>query len=282
MGPVSGPACAGVGPVCTGRPTDLCRAGVPGVVAVMGKSHATCGLISGVGLAALVPTAPWPIRALVVVTAGGASLLPDLDHPAATAARSLGWFTKVIAIGIDQASLALYYATAAAGDHPERKSGHRLATHTVPFCLLAGGLVALLGLVSPVAVAVACALLAGLLAQGIKVAGTGLFWCAGAVSWWVFSHDPGWSWLVSVAVTVGCLIHIWGDWCTNSGVPVLWPLVSQGKRWRLVHAPVTFAAGDAVETGLVRPLLVVGLVVAVGWETGLLGVVVEAIREMRT
>lgn len=249
---------------------------------MLGKSHAICGLLAGVGLDALIPTAPLPVKGLVVLSAGGAALLNDLDHPAATAARSLGIVTKVIAIGVDQASLALYYATATAGDPPDRKSGHRLATHTVPFCILAGGLIAVLGLVSPIAVAVVVALLAGLLAQGIKVAGTGLFFTTLAVSCWVLTQEPGWSWLVSLAVTVGCLVHLAGDWVTNSGLPVLWPLVSQGKRWRLVHAPVTFAAGDAVETSLVRPLLVVGLIGAVAWETGLLGVVVEAWWRSRT
>lgn len=232
-----------------------------------------CGLISGVVLGAVVPSAPWPIRALVVVTAGGASLLPDLDHPSATAARSLGLLTKLIAHGVDHLSLILYYSTATAGDPPERKSGHRLATHTVPFCLLAGGLVALLGWVSPIADALCVALLAGLLAHGIKVAGTGLFWTAGAVSWWVFAHDPGWSWLVSLAVAVGCLIHLWGDWLTNSGVPVLWPLVSQGKRWRPVHAPATFAAGSPEETAIRWLLLYPSLLLAVAWETGLLAAI---------
>lgn len=248
----------------------------------MGKSHATCGLISGVGLAAVVPSAPWPIRALIVVTAGGASLLPDLDHPSATAARSLGVVTKVIAHAVDHASLTLYYATALPGDSPNRESGHRLGTHTVPFCLLAGGLVALLGLVSPIAVALAVALLAGLLAHGIKVAGGGLFCLAGLVSWWVFSHDPGWSWLVSLAVTIGCLVHLWGDWLTVSGLPLLWPLQSQGKRWRLVHAPATFTAGSPEETAVRWLLLYPCLALAVSWETGLLGVLLEAIVRAKT
>ena len=241
----------------------------------MGRSHAICGLISGVGLDALASSAPLPIKGLVVITAGGAALLPDLDHPSATAARSLGIVTKLIAALVDRACLALYYATATPADPPDRKSGHRLGTHTVPAGLLAGGVTAGIGWVSPVAVAVVVALLAGLLAHGVKVAGTGLFWTAGIVSLWVFYQETGWSWLVSLAVTVGCLIHIWGDWCTNSGVPALWPITSRGRRWRLVHAPVTFRAGDAVETAVVRPLLYVGLAVAVAWETGLIQAIVR-------
>jgi membrane-bound metal-dependent hydrolase YbcI (DUF457 family) len=242
----------------------------------MGKSHALCGLISGVGVSALAPSAPLPIRALVVVTAGGASLLPDLDHPSATAARSLGVVTKVIAHAVDQASLTLYYATALPGDSPNRESGHRLGTHTVPFCLLTGGLVALLGWVSPITAALAVALLAGLFAHGVKVAGGGLFCLTFAVSWWVFTHDPGWSWLVSLATTIGCLVHIWGDWMTNSGVPVLWPLRSHGKRWRLLHAPATFAAGSPEEKAVRWLLLYPILALSVAWETGLLAAVITA------
>lgn len=245
---------------------------------MLGKSHALCGLIAGVGMCSAVPSAPLPVKGLVVVTAGGASLLNDLDHPSATAARSLGIVTKLIAHGVDRASLAIYHASRLPADPVERKSGHRLWTHTVPSCLLAGLLVGLLVLVSPVACAVACGLLAGLLAQGVKVAGGLLGLVTFVVTWWTVTQYPGWSWLVPLAVTVGCLVHIAGDWVTNSGVPALWPLESRGRRWRLVTCPVTFAAGDSVETMFVRPGLVVCLVLVTGWETGLLGLVVTAFR----
>lgn len=79
-----------------------------------------------------------------------------------------------------------------------------------------------------------------------------------------------------VAVSLGCLVHVLGDWLTDSGVPLLWPVVSQGKRWRLVRSPAPFSAGDHVETGIVRPLLWAGLLVSVSCVTGVLPVLVSA------
>lgn len=243
----------------------------------MAPQHATCGLLAGVGVAAFIPAAPWPIRVLVVIVTGGAALLPDLDHPQATAAKSLGPVTKVIAIGVDRTSVAVYHATRAAGDPRDRHGGHRLLTHTVPWCLVVGVLVGLLGVVSPIGLAVSCGLLAGLLALGFKQAGFGLAVATGGVSWWLLDHDPSWSWVVPVAVTAGCLVHLAGDAVTPSGVPILWPLKVGGQRWRMVSTPVTFDAGGTEETMLVAPLLVLGLLVAVAQVTGVLPVVLAAV-----
>lgn len=249
------------------------------VAIVMGRQHAACGLLSGVGFTACLSGAPIGIRALVVIVSGGAALLPDLDHPSATAARSLGVVTRLLAHGVDHLSLMIYHATRSPGDVADRRSGHRLFTHTWPACLLAGLLVGFLAVVSTVALAVTCGLLAGLLALGFRTAGFGIAVSTLAGSWWLLDHYSGWSWTVPVAVTVGCIVHTLGDWVTNSGVPLLWPLVSQGKRWRLVHAPVTFSAGDAVETRLVAPLLVVCLVVSTAQVTGVLPAVISAVSK---
>lgn len=212
-----------------------------------------------------------------MVVCGGAGLLCDLDTTQSTAAKSLGLVTKLIARGVAAGSLVIYHATRSPGDVVDRKSGHRAASHTIPFCVLAGGLVGLLCLLSPIAAAVSCALLGGLLACGFRKAGLLLAVSTGAVSWWTLTSYSGWSWLLSVAVFVGCLVHILGDTITCSGTPILWPLVSGGKRWRLVSTPITFTAGDSVETGVVAPLLVVSLVVAVSAVTGLLPAVVSAV-----
>lgn len=244
---------------------------------MLGRQHALSALLVGVGMTAAIPGAPIPVQALVVVITGGAGLLPDLDHPAATAARSLGWVTRFLALGVDRMSLAIYHASRTPGDVADRHSGHRLVTHTAPGALFLGALAGAAAWVSPVAAVVTCALLAGLLSLGLRVAGIGLALAGGGLAWVVVSQYPGWSWLVPVAVTVGCLAHVAGDWVTNSGVPILWPLVSDGKRWRLVHAPVTFAAGDSVETLLVAPALLVSLVLATATVTGVLPAVVSAV-----
>lgn len=243
----------------------------------MGRQHSLCGLLAGVGLAAVLPAAPIEIRGLLVIVTGGAALLPDLDHPGATAAKSLGLLTKAVAFGIDRLAVAAYHATRAPGDSASRHGGHRLLTHTVPWCVLVGGLVGLLGWVSPVALAVSCGLLGGLLGLGLRVAGVGLAVATAVVSWWAFAQHPGWSFTVAVAVCLGGLVHLAGDAVTPSGIPLLWPLVSRGERWRMVHTPVTFTAGDSVESMLVAPLLVLGLVVATAQVTGVLPVVIAAV-----
>lgn len=242
----------------------------------MGRQHALTGLLAGVGIAALIPAAPLPIRALAVIVTGGASLLPDLDHPSATAARSLGLLTKTIAKLIDRMSLVIYHATREPGDPAGRASGHRLFTHTVAGCLLAGVLAGVLTVASPVAGAVACGLLAGLLGLGLRVAGFGLASATGGVAWFALTHHSGWWWLVPLCVAAGCVIHICGDAVTNTGVPLLWPLVRGGQRWGRIRTPVTFEAGGAEETRLVAPALVLGLGASVAQVTGVLPVVVQA------
>lgn len=235
----------------------------------MGRQHCVSGVLAGVGVAACVPGAPWGWRLLVIAVTGGAALLPDLDHPQATAARSLGIVTRLVAKGVDVASLAIYHASREGADPPERRSGHRLFTHTVPGAALASLVAASLCLLHPVAGAVLCFLLGGLMSLGLKVVGGSLGVGSGLLAWWLLERETAWWWLVPVSVFVGCVVHILGDTVTNSGTPILWPLRTQGRRWRLVTTPVTFSAGDSVELLLIAPLLVVGCVAAAG---GVLGV----------
>lgn len=244
---------------------------------MLGRQHALAAVLSGVGVAACIPSAPWPIRTLVVVVTGGAGLLPDLDTPQGTAARSLGPVTRLLAVAVDRGSLAIYHATRETGDSATRRSGHRLATHTVPACVLAGLLVAVLGLVSPVALVVACAVLGGLLALGLRQAGFALAVSTGVLAWWALDSHSSWWWAVPVAVTVGCLCHLVADAMTATGIPALWPLASKGERWRMVTLPVTFTAGDHVETALVAPTLILAVAVSVASVTGLLPVLASAV-----
>src|SRR5690606_22340506 len=155
----------------TCRPRTGVRA--RGCVPMMGRQHALSGLFAGCLLAGALAPAPLPVKALVVATTGGAALVPDLDHPSATVARSLGIVTRLLARAIDRASLSLYHATRTDGDPRERRSGHRLATHTVPGCLVAAAVVGLLCLAHPLAGAAAACLLVGLLGLGVRAFGGG-------------------------------------------------------------------------------------------------------------
>lgn len=242
----------------------------------MGRSHALTGVLAGCGLAAAVPAAPWPVAALIVATTGGAALLPDIDHPSGTAARSLGLLTRILARGVSAACLAAYHATRLERDSGHRRDGHRTLSHTVPACVVAGCVVAVSCLVAPAAQVGVLALLAGLLALGVRECGVSLALAAGALAWWCATSYPHWWWVYGAATAVGCLIHLAGDAATPAGVPARWPVSRDGRRWETVCWPATFPAGGAVERVLVDPALVAGCVLAVSWVTGLAPAVLAA------
>lgn len=61
---------------------------------------------------------------------------------------------------------------------------------------------------------------------------------------------PAW---VAAAVVLGCAVHIAGDACTVSGVPLLWPLERR-------FGPRLFETGSFVETGVLVPLFCAGTI----------------------
>jgi hypothetical protein len=67
---------------------------------MMGRSHALSGAAAFVAAAPLLDwvtnIGPLELAAGAVVTAG-ASMLPDLDHPSSTIARTFGWPTQLLA-----------------------------------------------------------------------------------------------------------------------------------------------------------------------------------------
>jgi membrane-bound metal-dependent hydrolase YbcI (DUF457 family) len=256
---------------------------------MMGRSHILSGLIAGVTVAGVLP-APLPVRLLVVPVAGGAALLPDLDHRSSRIARSLGPITKALAAAVNGLSLAIYDGTATDED-PEKRDGHRTATHTIPGCLAWGLGLLLVGVAGPWAVRVAelparvaglpyalcLAVLIGLMGSGLKVLGFGFAAVATLGSWWVTTTYSGWWWLWPLVVVVGSLSHVLGDAWTSSGVPLAWPFVVGGQRWYRVRAPRTFSTGTTVETTVVTPLLYFGLIAVTGLATGFLPVLVGVV-----
>jgi membrane-bound metal-dependent hydrolase YbcI (DUF457 family) len=125
-------------------------------------------------------------------------------------------------------SRAVYRATATDVDDRRGDAGtHRALTHTWP-----------------AAVAVAAVTTLALWLAGLRWS-----WLAG---WWW----PG------LPLGLGCLVHVLGDACTSSGVPLLWPFVSQGRRWRRVGAPFRFRTGSGFERLVFVATAVAGLGVA--------------------
>lgn len=229
---------------------------------MMGGSHATSGAAAWLALAGTAEVAgyatgagvlgeisPGGVIAGTLVTAG-AAILPDIDHPSGTAARTAGPFSRTAARLVGSAV------------------GHRGATHTllavVVFTLLAGVVAAAdwrhtlpvvgevqVGSVLAVTVMTVFAVSALKLVKG-KIAP----WLTGAaVALTVAVAAPDTAVWLPVAVGLGALVHILGDALTVQGVPFpTWPLTVKPKvatpLWHsngFVALPVLGNAGSARE-----------------------------------
>ncbi len=206
---------------------------------MMGRSHVILGgaLWLGLGSAAGVLAITHSQLAVGALVSAGAALLPDLDHPEATIAHTLGPLTYVLAKGV----------SALAG-------GHRQATHSLVFVAMATAATWTLGRVpwGSAVVVFVCAALA-LRAVGpvrVGVAGAALAVLVTAV---VVRTVPLGGWWLPAAVGLGCLCHILADALTPEGVPLAWPV-----RARLA-VPLVAHTGNVVE-GLIASGGLVGLI----------------------
>jgi membrane-bound metal-dependent hydrolase YbcI (DUF457 family) len=255
---------------------------------MMGPSHALSG--AAVWLAgswaldrfADYEQSPLAIAVGTAVCAGGA-LFPDLDMSGkvtrnkggATIARTFGVASLFVAEVIEKLSLGVYHATRLRKD-PDRENGHRTLTHTLPFTALVGwGTTALCTAYGKWAVIGILFLMIGLALRGLfdewaKRAGWVLVTLISAASayftWLHLPGDRGYP-MLGLAVGVGCLVHILGDIITSAGVPILWPIPTGNRMWRMIGLPDALAVrvGGAVEVYLLRgAFTVVSLLAATG------------------
>ena len=177
---------------------------------MMGRHHVLTGAAAGMGLALFVlgPTRPEEGLCLVLA-AGGAAALPDLDEAGSSAAHLAGFI-----------AVPLSWATG------KLSGGHRHATHSVIGAVVFTGLLALL--IAPgdtFCVAVVMGLLGGFAWRvgGPSGLRSGVFVLAGSVGagYLGYTASPG-IWLVA-ASGLGYLVHLAGDIATTGGVPLLWP-----------------------------------------------------------
>jgi membrane-bound metal-dependent hydrolase YbcI (DUF457 family) len=200
--------------------------------------------------------------AVMAAVSAGFALLPDLDHPKATATKALGMPVHLLVHGLCKAAVG---ATATGRDRgyiawqrmQKRDPYHRTLTHT----LVAAALVGCVGFLSVLAGAVSTGLVASFgvfLLWPLRKGAIGPVVLAAAATavGAVFLLDP---WLMALAVGGGYVSHIAADACTAAGVPALWPLtVRTGgvkgfpgkKRWwnvRLLGGLV--ASGSREEKG---------------------------------
>ena len=102
---------------------------------VMGPTHAMSGAGAGLAIGAFLPvewggaTSPTEVLVFAGVTAG-AALLPDLDTPQSTLARSFGLASRALAHITERVSKTIYDVTMTRKD-ARISNGHRTATHTV-------------------------------------------------------------------------------------------------------------------------------------------------------
>ena len=63
---------------------------------MMGRTHALTGWCAGLALAPAVGAGSVHKAVIFAATTAGFALLPDLDHPGASASRLLGWLTGAL------------------------------------------------------------------------------------------------------------------------------------------------------------------------------------------
>ena len=233
---------------------------------VMGPTHAMSGAAVGLAIAQALP-AEWGGVTTVeetLVYAGltaGAALLPDLDSPQATVARSFGLLSQVAARTVENFSQGFVNLTRGRKD-PRCRNGHRTLTHTVWFALAAGaGATALIGAYGKSAVIGLLFFLLSLAIRGLLpewskksdwIVVTG---AAGALAYgaWLYVPAASLGLVLGSAVTAGVATHLLGDLATKRGIPLFAPVLPLGgRRWWNLRLPrfLSFTASGPADKAL--------------------------------
>lgn len=211
--------------------------------------------------------------ATMAAISAGFALAPDLDTPNSLASKALGGVVHRV---VHSLCRVVFTASAAGPDrsraawragHLGRDPFHRTLTHTLVAAVAVGAVAYLVALTSLIAAGLLAALGVFLLwpldrrlgrslpggltarelrrlasrAAVVAVAATGA--ALGAM----LLLGP---WLMALAVGGGYLSHLVADACTKQGVPALWPLPVDGRRWWEIKllGPLV-RSGDPVERG---------------------------------
>lgn len=212
----------------------------------MGVSHATSGLVAGLGAGILLHYSLTADGALAGFTAGMA-LLPDLDCRSSCASRCLGFASGAVSLvtakvtgGHRHAShsllgIAVFTGLAYAACHFRHDLGGKIGLGLLLVIVVAGALEALHLARSHVADVIGAAVTALVIWHGYGLA------------------------LIPLATLLGTAVHCCGDSLTESGVMWLYP-VSQ-RRIHFLPGRAAFTTGTRPETWLVDPLLVLMFVI---------------------
>ncbi len=228
---------------------------------MLGHDHALSGALAFAVVAPLLPVTGTHLAVAAALTAG-TGILPDLDEPGSTIARTFGFLTGAFAwivhtisgghrkgthsfLGVAIMTVAAYFA-GQWQDSAHVTTGHmQLWWHLVP----AGLLLALL-------------FSAGLRALYIgghhaDLFGIGL---AALVIWQGWDLEKVTPWHVSVlavCVCLGMLAHIAGDMLTHDGCPLLYPVTRYD--FGLLPEPIRITTNKLAERWVISPLLLAAL-----------------------
>jgi membrane-bound metal-dependent hydrolase YbcI (DUF457 family) len=238
---------------------------------MLGRDHALSGALAFTAIAPLLHVSGTHVVAGVALTTG-AGVLPDLDEPGSTIARSFGFLTGAFARIVHVLS-----------------GGHRKGTHSLPgVALLSAGALAAsrwqAGVRTvgghPVAswhLVPAGLILALLIASGFRAlhicghhgdaAGMALAALVIWNGWDLALVTPRKIPVLAACVAIGMLAHIAGDMCTHDGCPLLFPL--SGHEFGLLPEPVRITTNKLAEHWVVTPLLLAGLGYFAWRDTGL-------------
>jgi membrane-bound metal-dependent hydrolase YbcI (DUF457 family) len=228
---------------------------------MLGHDHALSGALAFAAVAPLLPVTGTHLAVAAALTAG-AGILPDLDEPGSTIARTFGFLTGAFAWIVHQLSgghrkgthslLGVALMTLAAfGAGQWQDSAHVTVGHTQLWWHLipAGFLLALL-------------FSAGF--RGLYIGGhhADLFGCglAALVLWQGWDLEKVTPWHVSVlavCVCLGMLAHIAGDMLTHDGCPLLYPLSRYD--FGLLPEPIRITTNKLAERWVISPLLLIAL-----------------------
>lgn len=214
-------------------------------VGVLGRTHsvsaATGWLVGCAGLTAVGWTPSGHAVLVGGVVAAGCALLPDVDHPQSTIARTLGPVTGLLADGVHAGSRWLRGRSCRHCAARPPRGGHRAITHTALFAVAVGLALTVAGwLAGPPAGLAVVWLAAGLAARAVlsrrQRGALGAAGVATVVTAAAASGPAGW-WWIGAPVAWGVLAHSLGDSATVSGAPLAWPLRVRGCRWAPLGTP---------------------------------------------
>lgn len=226
---------------------------------MLGRTHALSGWCAGLAVAPLVGLHTITEVVPFAAASAGFALLPDLDHPGASASRFLGPVTGLLSCMLRACSRAVYRWTRGARDE-DCDGTHRHLTHTVLFAVLLGVLAASFsefggGWVVAGVIGFGLLLAADVLGDWVIVVsgGAAAITAAGGGLAGALAASAGW---VGIAVMLGCVVHCLGDAITLSGCPFLWPIPIAGETWYELRPPrfLRFRTGGRIETWLMFPV----------------------------